>query len=255
MNIASVTKLGKRKKQQDSNAHLIIGDVVVLVVADGNGEGGRLVSASAAKAAVSIAAYELSRKKNRKINHESQLRRIGLCVIKKAAKETKKAKQKHSVSDGATTLTLVLITSRFVGAFWVGDSQAILIEEEKVIRMTSPVHTLPELLIKTGLCGESIRLQKGLNCILTRSLGSDEDKPDHKVHPLCLPATILVGSDGVLTNLSDEEIKKEVEKEDLTIKGNVKGLTSRLVKKALRQGDGDNCTLITAHIPKKEVEK
>lgn len=237
--INASSERGLRDVQQDRYAYIQVNDVVILGVADGNGgHGGSELAESVLKSAFSHTCWYLSQ--NRNIYNKDELEKLGLNSIKSATEEAARLKEsRNDWTEAGTTITFVILTSRFIGVFWVGDSPAYLFNKGRLAQLTKP-HTLFEMLLKEGTPRKSLEQQPSLNSVLVRCVGHTECKPDFVMLPYEREAVVLVGSDGVFGFLSEQDIC------DILQNSNLHDISKQLIQKALGNGSNDNLSVVVS---------
>jgi len=239
---------GLRTVQEDRCFGLRIGETTILGIADGNGiNGGGELAELTLKSVFAHVGWYLSQNKN--VFGIPELKELGLSAVNSAAQEAIRLKdsRKDWVSPG-TTVTLVIITSSLIGVFWVGDSPAYLLDDSGLKRITTP-HNVIEELVKQGVPREGLLGQKNLESTLVRCVGYKDCEPDFAILPYSKISTVLVGSDGVFSYLSEKDILKVLHDSD-SYKFDV---PESLVQKALENGSDDNLTAAVAVvIPEKK---
>ncbi len=250
---AACSELGLRDAQQDRYCYFNIDNKTIFVVTDGNGgEGGDMLAQAAAMSVCSELCFKLSQC-NKGIMTEDQLKELGINAINNAAVHVLDIKKSHQEWNGAgTTLTILIATEDKIACFWVGDSCAYIFQDDEFIKLTSPVHTLAEDLIKEGDSKEIIAKQPSLNSILTNCVGHEPCVPDSKIIDVTKPCIALAGSDGVFGFLSEEKLK-EIIKANFTFNFESQKLADEIVKLSLENGSDDNVTLVLSEI--KPIQK
>ncbi len=245
---AACSEIGLRDTQQDRYCHFYIDNKTVLVVDDGNGgEGGDMIAEAAIMSVCSELCFKLSQCK-KGVMTEDQLKELGINAINNAAVHVLNLKKSHQEWNGAgTTLTILIATEDKIACFWVGDSCAYIFQDDEFIKLTSPVHTLAEDLIKGGESKEIIAKQPSLNNILTNCVGHEPCVPDSKIIEITKPCIALAGSDGVFGFLPEEKLK-EIIKAKFTVNYELQDLTDEIVKLSLENGSDDNVTLVLSVI-------
>jgi PPM family protein phosphatase len=254
---AACTDIGKREIQQDSYGQTYDKDITALLVTDGNGGlgGGEL-----AKSVVISADKNLRHKSScglrRRIESKDQLKSLGIETLNKAAEHVKSLKEcNQEWNNAGTTATLVIITPNHVGCFWVGDSCAYMYQVGDLIKLTSPIHTLAEEMIKNGESKDILEKQPFLNSILTRCVGHESHNPDSVIVDITNPFLLIVGSDGVFGILDESEIKKIIHS-TLSPDFNIQKIADEIVKRSLEQGSDDNVTVIVSLVlPSQQAKK
>ena len=241
--ISSCSKRGMRDVQQDRFVHIDIGRYVVLGVADGNGgEGGGELAEAALKSALANLCLRLSRKSNFMCVGE-EVEELGLNVINAATDDVilmKKINEKWS--EAGTTITLVLISDYYVSVFWIGDSPAYLLSDGELKELTKSHTYYEQLLEKEENSKESLDAQPELKSVLTQCVGRTPCNPGSNTVECPKDIKVVVGSDGVFSYLSEQEMNEIIDQE----------VTNRcarnLVQKAIDNGSDDNLTAVALSI-------
>jgi len=236
------SELGKRDYQQDRVASVEIDGVSVLGVCDGNGGlGGGEVAEIALKTALSELAWQMSQDKRKT---PEILEQFALWAIKASSDEVNRAKKLHATWSGAgTTITLVLVSSNSIVSAWVGDSPAYMLNYDTGLNRLVVPHNLLEEYIKDGWSRQSLKGQDSLGSTLTRCLGHPCCEAESLIVPYKLTTKVVIGSDGVLDYLSEEEIISVFD--SLTVLS-WQDASKRFVKEALHNFSDDNVSAITA---------
>jgi PPM family protein phosphatase len=244
------SEIGLREVQQDRYCYFQVDGKSFMVITDGNGgKGGGSLAEEATKTIASESCYVLSQNKYNGEMTEEQIEALGVNVLNKATVHTKHIKDSHDEwSKAGTTITLIMATSNYVGCFWIGDSPAFLYQEgEGLTKLTDPVHTLAEVLIKDGGSREILEKQPSLNSILTECVGQDSPKLDFKISRITKPSIVVVGSDGVLDYFSESELAN-ILGAGLSNAHDLESLADDLVQKSLENGSDDNVTVVATLI-------
>lgn len=145
---------------------------------------------------------------------------------------------------GGTTLTAVVILGDKMTVAHVGDSRAYAIDAEGRMRPLTRDHTLVKRLEEMGqITAEEAKLHPQKN-VVYRALGqTDVFEPDLSTEPLPIPGHILVCSDGLWGQVSDEEMLQ-------IIKGAQDPQTAckALIDAANASGGPDNITAVLVQI-------
>jgi len=236
------SETGSRDYQQDRVATVEIDNITVLGVCDGNGGlGGGEIAEIALKTAVSEFAWQMSQNKSRS---SEELNQLLLTAIKVSSDAVNQAKAMNEEWSGAgTTITLVLISSNFIVSAWVGDSPAYMLNYQTGLKRLMVPHNLLEDYVKEGWSRESLQGQAALGSTLTKCLGHPDCEAESMEIPYRLMTKVVVGSDGVLDYLSEEEL---ISIFDELTPLSWKDASKKFVKKALFRFSDDNVTAATA---------
>ena len=251
------SKIGLREIQQDRFCYFQVDEKLVMAITDGNGgNGGGNLAEETIKTIVFKAFVELSQYKGNEEMTKEQIEALGANALNKAAVHALSINKSHDDwSKAGTTATLIIAVSNYVSCFWIGDSPAYLYQEgEGLIKLTDPVHTLAEVLIKDGGSREILDNQPSLNSILTECVGQDSYKLDSKIVKITKPSIVVVGSDGVLDYFSEAELTSILEV-GLSNPSDLQALTDDLVQKSLDKGSDDNVTVVASLILPKGINK
>lgn len=238
---ASNSTTGLRKTNQDRYVEFNINGIKVMAVCDGNGgQGGEIVADYAVKSLAGEVLYGLSR-----LEHVSlkKLRYIGEKAINRTAEDINNLKFfSPSLANCGTTLTLVFIHKSTVITLWVGDSPAMLYKNGKIIKLSSPPHTLAEMLIAQGESRENIEKQAGLSSTLTRCIGFKDTEPSINVTICKTPFLVIIASDGIdyIPKNKLMDIFSEVHLTEC--------LPGKIIISALEHGSSDNITIVATKV-------
>ena len=236
---AGKTEKGLREQNQDYWRKLSLEDITILVTADGNGgAGGKQLAKIAVETSISYLCLALCQGFT-----EERLKELGLSAIGESTKQVAKAKELNEWPEAGTTMTLVMLSQKFLYLFWVGDSLCYLFDGS--LKLLSNPHNLAEMLIEKGQTRESVEAQPSLKSVLTRCLGHDSCEPDVKVIELSPPYyCVMLGSDGVFNSVAERSLE-EMAKARL-IDFDAEKLCDDVIQTALSNGSDDNCTLVVA---------
>lgn len=214
----------RRQVNEDS----VLAGAPVFVVADGMGghEAGDLASAAAISAFrhLTEAGHHL-----RVPDVEAAITAARTAVDEVAAGTERGA--------GCTLTGVVLIEHEGV-PFWyvlnVGDSRVYQLSGTELIQLTDD-HSLHAELTAAG-SAEAATTPRN---VITRALGSDDARHDAWLLPLSTGTRLLVCSDGLTTELDDEELRAV-----LTVGGRAEAVVDELVRRACEAGGRDNVSVI-----------
>ena len=149
------------------------------------------------------------------------------------------------VPGGGTTLTAALIIGTQVVFAHVGDSRAYFISPDgSEIKVITHDHSLVQRLVDLGQITEEEAEVHPQRNVLYRAMGQPEPfKPDIHTHPLPSPGYILICSDGLWGQISEEELTRLV-----VSSANPSAACHELVKAANAAGGPDNITAVLVQI-------
>jgi protein phosphatase len=137
-----------------------------------------------------------------------------------------------------TTIVVALLTKEFLLFGNIGDSSGYVLKNKKLIKVTKD-HTLVNLLVDAGeLKPEEAKFHPKKN-VLMKALGVTEkvEMDIFDVDRNC--EAIMLSSDGLTSMLSDEQIEKVLNDEELNIEEKV----GKLIRKCNARGGTDNISI------------
>lgn len=148
------------------------------------------------------------------------------------------------ITDGGTTLTLMVLIGDWGHFAHVGDSRAFLVTRDGVDQLTRD-HSLVQRLIELGqLTQEESRSHPQRN-VLYRAIGqSDNLEVDTISRRLPPGASVLLCSDGLWDNISQHQLREIVNGN-----GSPQQICEKLVALASTQGSTDNISAILLRMP------
>jgi serine/threonine protein phosphatase PrpC len=158
----------------------------------------------------------------------------------------------YAQSDGfgtnmGTTIVLLLSHGSLYNIFWVGDSRAYLVDDNKMSQVTVD-HSLVQSLIDQGEITREQAISDPRKNAVTRALGVQEldtvraDSISERWQP---GQKILLCSDGLTDCVIDADIEKHIR-----TGGTDQEIVDRLIDAALAGGGKDNVTVILVSAPK-----
>ena len=120
----------------------------------------------------------------------------------------------------------------------VGDSRVYLQRGNELQQLTAD-HSLRSELLAEG-DGQGSATPRN---IITRALGSDDDRHDAWLLPLETGSRLLICSDGLSTELSDEQLR-----DILAVGGRPDSVVNELIRRAIEAGGRDNITAILVDV-------
>jgi protein phosphatase len=178
-------------------------------------------------------------------NHFSpDTHRLGFC-LKMANQMIFEASQKYPQDSGmGTTCTAAFINGGRLSVAHVGDTRCYLIRRGVIEQLTQD-HSLAMDQVRRGLISKEEAAHVNQN-ILTRSLGTQaEVQVDLDEHPLFPGDAVLLCSDGINKELTDEQVLKVVMQTP-----DVREIPKRLIDMANASGGQDNITVAVARVEK-----
>ena len=120
----------------------------------------------------------------------------------------------------------------------VGDSRVYLQRGSRLRQLTVD-HSLRSERLAGGESGGSSTPRN----IITRALGSDDDRHDAWLLPIETGSRLLICSDGLTSEVSDEQIEAI-----LAVGGRTESVVDELIRRALEAGGRDNVTVILVDV-------
>lgn len=223
-----------RAQNEDGLAFSELGEDALFVIADGMGghDAGEVASRIAVETIVSAV-------------RDNQQRKPSAC-IRDAVQRANSAVRSEAVNAGSnmgTTVTAAFVRNGIAHIASVGDSRAYWIANGSITQITKD-HSLVAKLHELGrLTPEEARTDPRANLLL-RTIGSeDEVAVDTFRLPLAPGGTLLLCTDGLWGEVSDQELKRIcIEEEHSEI------ACARLVQQANGNGGKDNITAIVVKV-------
>jgi serine/threonine protein phosphatase PrpC len=149
--------------------------------------------------------------------------------------EESMARQNHI---GSTVVALLICGSRFA-AVWAGDSRLYLRRDGALVQVTTD-HTQVQQLVHAGYMTPREAAEHPMNHVLARAVGTHaEVEPETLIGEVKPGDLFLLCSDGLPRVVEDEEIARELEKED-----HGAAMVQHLLDLALARGAPDNVTIL-----------
>lgn len=202
------------------------------VIADGMG--GHERGDAASKAAISAFSEAFTAPGEASIARVEQ-------AIAEARQRVQAVAAQTSRGAGCTLSGAIRVTHEGIPHWYVlniGDSRVYL-QRGSELRQLTVDHSLRSELLSEGNV-EGARTPRN---IITRALGSDDDRHDAWMLPIETGSRLLVCSDGLTIELEDAEIS-----ELLAYESNIEVATSALVSRALEAGGRDNISIILVDV-------
>ncbi len=249
VHVAGLTDQGKERSNNE-DAVYVDPKLGLLIVADGLG--GHQAGEIASGMAVNIIPSNLEQLTksggageiaDRHFSVETN--RLGFC-LKMANQRIFEAAQRSYQDYGmGTTCTAALITDTRLSLAHIGDRRCYLIRNGTMEQLTED-HSLVMEQVRQGLLSVDDQAVQAAQNILTRSLGTQaEVQIDLDEHPIFAGDVLLLCSDGLGKELSDDEILQVVKETP-----EPQALAKRLIDLANAAGGRDNITVAVARIDK-----
>lgn len=137
-----------------------------------------------------------------------------------------------------TTIVVALLTKDYLLYANVGDSSGYAMKNGRLLKVTKD-HTLVRLLVETGEITEEEAKYHPKKNVLMKALGGEEDViPDIREVDMSFDA-ILLCSDGLTNMLSNDQIEKVLNDNELSIEDKV----IKLIRKCNARGGTDNISI------------
>ena len=229
LEFAARTHVGRvRSVNEDS----MLAERPVFFVADGMGghEAGELASAAAVNALSALSGSTVS------------LRPADVDAVIEKARDDVDAVSERTERGAGCTLTGVVLVDHVGEPCWyvvnVGDSRVYEHSGTSLMQLTLD-HSLQAELRAAG----SANADSAPRNVITRALGSEDSRHDAWLIPVTTGSRLLLCSDGLTTELSDEKIRAV-----LTIGGRPDAVADELVRLACEAGGRDNVTVVIVDI-------
>ena len=147
-----------------------------------------------------------------------------------------------------TTVVVALLTSNFLIFGNIGDSSGYVMKNQKIHKVTKD-HTLVNLLVAAGNISEDEAKNHPQKNVLMKALGASE-KAEMDIFDVDINCdAIFLCSDGLTNMLSDDQIEKVLNDDDLEIDEKVE----KLIRKCNARGGTDNISV--AYLEKESGEE
>lgn len=229
LSVAMRTDPGRRRSVNEDSA---LAAMPCFIVADGMGghEAGDLAS-QAAVAAFAQRVRPNERTSVRSVNEALDAARVAVDQVAEGRER-----------GAGCTLTGVVLVEHEHELYWlvlnIGDSRVYLHRGSELRQLTVD-HSLIEQALTGGVEGKKLPPRN----IITRALGSVDSVADTWLLPVETGARILVCSDGLTTELDDEQLRAT-----LTMGGRSDAVAEELVQRANDAGGRDNITVVVVDV-------
>ncbi len=238
MKFSTITNIGKiRSENEDSFSNVSLGDLDFFIVADGMGghSKGDVASKLAAKLFVKYI-------KEADINSYESYIKLQEGAISYANQEIYKLSLEEGDIRMGTTVVCLCIDHKDKVYYLthLGDSRAYIYRNDSLTQLTRD-HSLVNDLLDSGSLTEDEAENFINKSAITRAVGTEEKViPDSKSFPMEDGDIILMVTDGLTNELTDEKIKEIVKENKDPYQ-----ISSRLIEEAIDHGGRDNITVTT----------
>lgn len=238
MKFSTITNIGKiRSENEDSFSNVSLGDLDFFIVADGMGghSKGDVASKLAAKLFVKYI-------KEADINSYESYIKLQEGAISYANQEIYKLSLEEGDIRMGTTVVCLCIDHKDKVYYLthLGDSRAYIYRNDSLTQLTRD-HSLVNDLLDSGSLTEDEAENFINKSAITRAVGTEEKViPDSKSLPMEDGDIILMVTDGLTNELTDEKIKEIVKENKDPYQ-----ISSRLIEEAIYHGGRDNITVTT----------
>jgi serine/threonine protein phosphatase PrpC len=225
-----------RAHNEDSLALLDLGSDALFMVADGMGghDAGEVASG------IAVESVERTAREGRGRNIDPRM------LVREAVRTANTAVREEAARRGSnmgTTLTVALVLDGTAYIASVGDSRAYWVKDGSITRITKD-HSLVQKLVELGKLTKDEARTDPRSHLLLRSIGSEENVTvDTFQFPLSSGGTLLLCTDGLWGEVSDDDLRRICSEEERT-----EVLCARLVQQANASGGRDNITAIVAKV-------
>lgn len=238
MKFSSITNIGRiRKENEDSFSNVSLNDVDFFIVADGMGghSKGELASQMAANLFIDyVKAADLSA-------YDSLLK-LQEEAIRYANKEIFSLSCTEDYDRMGTTVVCLCIDhkNKVYHLSHLGDSRAYIYRDRQLKRLTRD-HSLVNDLLDSGSLTEDEAENFINKSAITKAVGTEEKiKPDSRSFDMEDGDLVLMVTDGITNEISDEKIENIVKE-----KTDPYEISSLLIEEAINNGGRDNITVTT----------
>lgn len=231
------TDVGQKRSSNQDN--IILNDKLRLyAVADGMGghRGGEIASAMALEVLESAMSHI---GENKSVQVTPFLKEaVSLASIR----VHEKASMDENLKGMGTTLVCIYFNDGKCHIAQVGDSRVYLYRDGDIWKITED-HSLVNEQVRSGLISRSQADRLAYKNVITRSVGFEEIvNVDVYVREIESGDTFLLCSDGLTSMISDEEIRKNIDTND------IKSSVDRLINAANEAGGQDNVSVILVRV-------
>ena len=248
MEVGFKSDKGLQRQNNEDVCFILLADKVY-VIADGVG-GGNAGEIASRTAVSQIASYivdhpiEETGDKYRIASYfQNCLERVNGHIFEMANKYT----ANHGM---ATTIVVVYAEREKAYIANVGDSRAYLFRDGQLTQLTED-HTYVNTLVKAGLLTEEEAKVDERKNVITKAMGAEpEVEPDFFQVDIMPGDIILMCTDGLYDEVSEEEIVQVIQKQR-----SMSDTCSELVQRANENGGRDNITVITLRVTEEDIHE
>lgn len=227
-----------RRENQDSCAYDLLPDYAWGVVCDGMG--GAKAGDVASTMAVETFSLHMARLAEPEGDRPPDVGELLLQAAEDANRVVfHRAGQDLDCVGMGTTMVGVVVHGGVLSTVNVGDSRAYHITKDSIQRITRDHSVVEDLVAKGDLTPEQARVHPQKN-LITRALGTTRtvkaDLFQREVHE---GEAVLLCSDGLVNEVTDDEIRQEVQ-----AGGTPREICERLMARTLANGASDNVTIV-----------
>ncbi|WP_104083809.1 PP2C family serine/threonine-protein phosphatase [Cryobacterium sp. Y11] len=240
LQVGSRTDVGRKREHNEDS---LLADSPVFIVADGMGglEAGQRASAAVvAEFQGGVAGSGTGTSTGAGIGADDVVAAV------ERAHAAARAVSESTARGAGSTLTGVVLIDHDDAPHWliinVGDSRVYRLHRGELTQLTVD-HSLAQELIDEGTLLKADVATFSRKNVITRAMGSDQSPPDYWLRPVVTGERLLVCSDGLSGELSDESIKA-----GLTLGGTTQQTADLLVARALEHGGRDNISVIVIDV-------
>lgn len=232
LDAGATTDVGLRRK---ANEDSFLSGYPVFAVADGMG--GHDAGDRASQAVI----HQLS-----SLVGKREIQPEALVSVLETARLTVAAIADETERGAGSTVTGVAVSMHEGVAHWlvfnIGDSRVYRLRDGLLVQLSID-HSLVQQLLDSGeLAPADLAAFQGKN-VITRAVGADDSDADYWMHPIVQNERLLLCSDGLTGEASDEEIR-----ELLLATPGAQPAADALVRRALENGGRDNVTVIVLDV-------
>lgn len=212
--------------------------LILAIVADGMG--GHLAGEIASKMAVVTIYREVERIMGEYLSLDEYKKALDQAIYKANEEVYQESLQNEEYRGMGTTIVVAMIHPNWIILGHIGDSRAYLLDMENIKQLTRD-HSLVSELLMNGQISEEEAISHPQKNILMRALGTEDTvKTDFQVMEWSKGQTILLCTDGLTNQLSDQDIFEVVQDSSRSLQE----IADHLLLLANQAGGDDNISVI-----------